>query len=267
MQRDRKDYEYKFVKVVRPEVEEAKIRASVKKEEETVKQDALTADHEHTLKNAKIYKQTSEILKKDKEKLGKKNGKNFSLNHNESSQAQLANADKTEEISLLPEDKWTYKNLRKWIDINFKGKLVLTKSAINALNKVARNPHDYYTDSKKSILTVYEWINFLGTEYRQNKLGNLDKKLVEKKAKDIGIKNHDNLEAPPITKQQKGRLKNKHEYDVLYKGNWRFMDFHLKKGVITDKRKCLRIYYFWDEEDEVVVIGHLPWHLETPNSN
>lgn len=181
----------------------------------------------------------------------------------ESLKKQLAAAGKTEEIPFPPEDECTYGNLAAWVETYFQGKLVLTQRAIKALKDAGKSKETAYED----VPLVYKWVQFLGTEYRRNKMGELAIESVRDKAKAIGIENHDNLEEPPINKQQMGMLINKHEYDVLYKGNWRFMDFHLKKGVITDKRKCLRIYYFWDEEDEVVVIGHLPWHLETPGSN
>lgn len=54
-------------------------------------------------------------------------------------------------------------------------------------------------------------------------------------------------------------------YKVYYgdgprnKSNRRALDLHLKSGV--DQRYLLRIYFFWDSEKEVVVIGSMPEHL------
>ncbi|WP_420725956.1 hypothetical protein [Hwanghaeella sp. LZ110] len=53
------------------------------------------------------------------------------------------------------------------------------------------------------------------------------------------------------------------EYFVDYNGRKRELVKHLKKGNDKDQRNCLRIYFFWDEEDQVVVIGYLPAHLRT----
>jgi hypothetical protein len=43
----------------------------------------------------------------------------------------------------------------------------------------------------------------------------------------------------------------------------RFLDMHLKKGATMDDRYSLRIYFFWDEQEQQVVVGWLPSHLET----
>lgn len=38
---------------------------------------------------------------------------------------------------------------------------------------------------------------------------------------------------------------------------------HLKFGSTKDDRFCLRIYFLWDDDRQLVVVGHLPSHLET----
>ena len=38
---------------------------------------------------------------------------------------------------------------------------------------------------------------------------------------------------------------------------------HLKSGGNTrDPTRCLRIYFFWDDDEQQVVVGSLPGHLE-----
>lgn len=55
------------------------------------------------------------------------------------------------------------------------------------------------------------------------------------------------------------------QYKVHYgdgprnKSNRRALDLHLKSGV--DQRFLLRIYFFWDSEKEMIVIGSMPEHL------
>jgi len=50
-------------------------------------------------------------------------------------------------------------------------------------------------------------------------------------------------------------------YFVSWKGRRRFMDLHLRKGGGRDERYCLRVYFFWDEQLQKVVVGWLPSHL------
>lgn len=38
---------------------------------------------------------------------------------------------------------------------------------------------------------------------------------------------------------------------------------HLKYGSTKDDRFCMRIYFLWDDDRQLVVIGSLPAHLET----
>ena len=52
------------------------------------------------------------------------------------------------------------------------------------------------------------------------------------------------------------------EYTVQYQGRRRNLDRHLKAGNSRDPRFCLRLYFFWDDESQVVVVGWLPSHLE-----
>jgi hypothetical protein len=40
-----------------------------------------------------------------------------------------------------------------------------------------------------------------------------------------------------------------------------FLEWAIKKGSDKDERHCLRIYFFWDDESQRVVIGWLPSHL------
>ena len=46
----------------------------------------------------------------------------------------------------------------------------------------------------------------------------------------------------------------------------RKLDRHLKRGNRRDPRDCFRLYFFWDEDEERVVVGWLPSHLPTPRT-
>lgn len=51
-------------------------------------------------------------------------------------------------------------------------------------------------------------------------------------------------------------------YIVNYSGK-RTLDRHLKHGTSKDQRFSFRLYFFWDEDSEQVVVGWLPSHLDT----
>ena len=53
------------------------------------------------------------------------------------------------------------------------------------------------------------------------------------------------------------------EYYVKYGGRRVFLDRHLKKGQAREPRHCFRLYFFWDDDSEQVVVGWLPSHLDS----
>lgn len=52
-------------------------------------------------------------------------------------------------------------------------------------------------------------------------------------------------------------------YYVDHNSRKRFLAKHLKKGNARDPRHCFRLYFFWDDEDQQVVVGSLPEHLDS----
>ncbi|PZN12536.1 MAG: hypothetical protein DIU63_15940, partial [Proteobacteria bacterium] len=53
-------------------------------------------------------------------------------------------------------------------------------------------------------------------------------------------------------------------FDFAWNGRQVPVEWHIKNGGNTrDPRRCLRIYYFWDEETQVVVIATMPAHVRT----
>lgn len=59
---------------------------------------------------------------------------------------------------------------------------------------------------------------------------------------------------------------NEDQYTVQYAGRPRVLDRHMKAGNSFDPRYCFRLYFFWDDEDQVAVVGWLPSHLDTKAS-
>ncbi len=53
----------------------------------------------------------------------------------------------------------------------------------------------------------------------------------------------------------------KEKYFVPHRGESRFLEWHVKRGSDHNESNTLRIYFFYDEDDEQVIVGHLPSHL------
>jgi hypothetical protein len=51
-------------------------------------------------------------------------------------------------------------------------------------------------------------------------------------------------------------------YSVQYGGTRRPLDRHLKGSDSRDRRYGFRLYFFWDDECQIVVVGWLPSHLD-----
>lgn len=53
------------------------------------------------------------------------------------------------------------------------------------------------------------------------------------------------------------------EYKVLWGKRKRLLERHLKGNSSREERYCFRLYYFWDDETQLVVVGSFPAHLST----
>ncbi len=57
------------------------------------------------------------------------------------------------------------------------------------------------------------------------------------------------------------------EFRIWWQGQYRTVDWQLKNGGNTrEPRRCLRIYYFWDEATQQIVIAYMPAHRRTDAS-
>ena len=87
--------------------------------------------------------------------------------------------------------------------------------------------------------------------------GGLDKKVIfDDECKKLGLSDE-----PTFTGVRWGEEGD--TYLVRYAGRRCLLDRHLKKGTSKDERYCFRLYFFWDDESEQVVVGWLPSHLDT----
>jgi hypothetical protein len=116
----------------------------------------------------------------------------------------------------------------------------------------------------EDVLLIYQAIELLGLEYHAMRMtspseADAKRSACSRRLQELGL----DL-TPSISAGRAGEEGD--EYKVIYPigGEKKcLLDLHLRKGSDRDERYCLRIYFFWDEDAQKVVIGWLPSHLDT----
>jgi len=146
----------------------------------------------------------------------------------------------------------TFDRIREWADENLAGRLILTsRAARSAKNALFEDPS-----------LAYRSLLLLSNEYRNMKIdGGEDRvQAFENKCRELGLENS-------RTGDETRLLEKGDEFVVLHKGQRQLLNFHLKnRGNTRDPKRCFRLYYFWDDEEQVAVVGSLPAHLSTRTS-
>lgn len=141
-----------------------------------------------------------------------------------------------------------YADIPDWINRCYPDRLFLHPRAARSLKSAV------YED----VHLVYQCLKLLATSYYAYRMGQLNREELLRACTEVdpGLD-----ERGAITDTAAGMQGE--EYYVQYQGKRRKLERHLAKGSSKDRRHCLRIYYFWDDESQVVVIGDLPHHLDT----
>lgn len=137
-----------------------------------------------------------------------------------------------------------YSELQEWVETYFPGRVVLHSRAVRALKDAV------YEDSE----LVFKSICLLGTSYYQMRMGTITRQEFDEKCSELGIE-----ETGAIADTAAGEQGE--TYFVQYHGAKVKMDRHLRKGSSRDPKYCMRIYFFWCENESLVVVGSLPQHL------
>jgi len=143
----------------------------------------------------------------------------------------------------------TLAELPEWVEEHLPGRLVLHPRALQGLKK----------STYEDVGLVYQALLLLAREYRNMRLG------VDSEATWTARRNELGLQfSRSISDSRAG------EQGDTYFVNWPlgskrrvFVEHHLRQGSSKEERLCLRIYFFWDEESEAVIVAWLPSHLET----
>lgn len=134
-----------------------------------------------------------------------------------------------------------YDPISDWTTQHFAGRIILKNRASRAARKSNfREPE-----------LVYKCLERLAREYVDaRRLGQPIYNLFD----DLGV--HLERTGDEATLRQW-----KNEYYVEHRGKDHFLEWHLKKGSDKNDETTLRIYFFYDEDDQQVIVGHLPGHL------
>lgn len=148
------------------------------------------------------------------------------------------------EAALQVDYPETFESIDDWALKNFAGRLVLMNRAARAARK------SLFNDSE----LVYRCLERLARGYVDaRRAGNPVENLFE----DLGV--HLERTGDESTLSQWKEL-----YFVPYRTKNEFLTWHLTRGSDKNETNTMRIYFFYDEDDQQVVVGHLPGHL--PNS-
>lgn len=151
-------------------------------------------------------------------------------------------------IAAVRPNPTTFAELEDWCANEFPGRLTLLPRAVRSL-KDARF---------KSVELVAECLKILAHEGRDYLMGLPGgKQRFDDRLRGIGVEDRG-----AITDTRAGEQGD--EYYVRFPSHSdrkRKLERHLAKGNDHDAVNCLRIYYFWDDESQTVVVGDLPGHL------
>jgi hypothetical protein len=156
-------------------------------------------------------------------------------------EAQLGRS--ADKITAKPHD---YDEIGPWVEKEFAGRMKLHSRALRGLKDAVFG----------DLQLVCDLLALLASDYVDSKRG--DREAWQRF--ENNLKSHGVDFSKSISEARAGEQGD--EYFVRYKGDRTFLEWHLKKGTSRDAARDLRIYFFWDDEDEEVVIGYLPGHLD-----
>jgi hypothetical protein len=132
----------------------------------------------------------------------------------------------------------SWKDFDDWCDQNLVGRVVLAPQARSGL----RNPD--FQDAELAARCLV----WLANDYRDRRLAGGEGSL------------RDYVLEPGIRNSPCGA----DEFRIWWQGQQHTAEWHIKNGGNTrDPRRCLRIYYFWDDATQQVIIADMPKHRDS----
>ena len=147
-----------------------------------------------------------------------------------------------------PDTPTTLDDFEKWASQNVSEAVELTSRAIQGVKKSQySNPKLLY----QALLLLCDYYVPM-RRYGGEKLRSDYSKACQK----LGLE-----ETPTISSPSSGEQGE--TYFVNHAGKRELLARHLKRGNSREPRHCFRLYFFWDDDAEQVVVGWLPSHLRT----
>lgn len=142
-------------------------------------------------------------------------------------------------------------DLSTWATENFTGRLVIT-------NRVARAAAASNHNEPQLILKCVE---LLAKSYWDMKVyGGAERQAACKQREaELGVRISPSGDAVDMRQYEA-------EYRVRWEGREYRLDMHLAGSDSRDRQRGLRIYFAWDDEQQLVVVGHLPTHLTSTHT-
>ena len=147
----------------------------------------------------------------------------------------------------------TKRELPDWLKENFGNHIVLHPRAVQLLNDADVN--------QERLGLIYDALEFLGSDYWENRYDGLSDEEMNNR---LSLKYQRGF---LITQLRDGAIEAfKEQYIVSYVAGGgktvnKKLDFHLKIG--NKAEHLVRIYFFHDEDNKLIVVGSLPEHLDS----
>lgn len=142
----------------------------------------------------------------------------------------------------------SFEGLEGWCNNYLSGKVHVVSRAFRTASKSDFEKPDL---AYKTLLILRDYFVPMKRE------GGLDKKeTYERALVEFGLEDSPSFAGPRAGEQGD-------EYKVNYNGRPRYLDRHIKGSNSRDERYGFRLYFFWDDETQQVVVGSFPTHLAT----
>lgn len=145
-------------------------------------------------------------------------------------------------------------DISAWVEERFKGRLIFHERAKDLIGRTKTSEVD--------LALICDALEFLSTEYRGWRIG----ELTEDERNNLSSEKYGRL-FEVITDRSLSIDRYSADYKIKYKLGYNgklvesALDNHLKVG--SDPQNLLRIYFLFDNEDKLIVVGSLPKHLST----
>lgn len=229
-------------------IEQRKVNAQSEEElvelyEEQIKQ--MQQQYDESMAIADTYAKDCEIVTEENDALRQLNNRLKAQIEVLRSTFEAVTGEQAEQVIPIGN---SYAEMAEWVEKYYSDRLQLHSRAVRSLKKAC------YED----VELVYKSLKLLATSYHDYRMGFITYAEFKVACKNVdpGLD-----EAGAITDVAAGM--EKETYYVQYCGKRKKLDRHLTKGDDKDRRYCLRIYFFWDNENQLVVVGDLPHHLDT----